>query len=473
MSLFARNLAKTTKPTLKNFKEQIIFKKLNLPVRTMSTNPTPHYNLSSKETIEYEAKYAAHNYHPIPVVFSKAKGVNVWDPEGNHYYDWLSCYSAMNQGHCHPQIIQALIDQAQQLTLSSRAFHNDVFATFAKYITEYFNYESVLPMNTGAEAVETGLKLARRWGYMKKRIPENEAIILGAQGNFHGRTFGAISLSTDEEDSRKNFGPFIPTLTAKNPADPLKYIRYGHIEDLQQVLESPIGGKVAAILLEPIQGEAGIVVPPKDYLLQVQTLCKKHNVLFMCDEIQTGIGRTGKMLCYEHSEGVKPDVVFLGKAISGGVLPVSCVLSSKEIMSVFNPGSHGSTYGGNPLASKVSIAALEVVKNEKLTEKAAQLGQLLMENLESLKGRSNGIISEVRGKGLLTAIVIDSSKANNRSAWDLCILMKNKGILAKPTHDHIIRLSPPLVITEEEIMHGVNVIEECLKELPTCTPAKH
>ncbi|SSD59697.1 probable Ornithine aminotransferase [Saccharomycodes ludwigii] len=432
-----------------------------------------NFNISSAQTIEYEEKYAAHNYHPIPVVFHKAKGAHVWDPEGKEYVDWLSCYSAMNQGHCHPEIIGALVDQASKLTLSSRAFHNDVFALFAKYATEYFNYESILPMNTGAEAVETGLKLARRWGYVKKGIPENEAIILAAQGNFHGRTFGAISLSTDEEDSRKNYGPFLNTLTAKIPGgEENEYIRYGVIEDIERAFKSH-GDKIAAILLEPIQGEAGIVVPPPDYLTKVQELCRKYNVLFICDEIQTGIGRTGKLLCYEHSANVKPDVVLLGKAISGGVLPVSCVLSSTEIMSVFTPGSHGSTYGGNPLASRVSIAALEVVKNEKLTERSKELGDLLLEKLTELQKRSAGIISEVRGKGLLTAIVIDPTKSNGRTAWDLCLLMKDEGVLAKPTHDHIIRLSPPLVISKEDLLNGVAVIEKCLKKLPTAEKASH
>ncbi|XBW36876.1 hypothetical protein QEN19_002455 [Hanseniaspora menglaensis] len=416
---------------------------------------------SSAKALDYEHEYAAHNYHPLPVVFHKASGVNVWDVEGKHYYDFLSCYSAVNQGHCHPKIIQAAKDQLDLLTLSSRAFHSDVFAKFAKFSTEYFNYESMLPMNSGAEAVETGLKLARRWGYMKKGIPENEAIILALENNFHGRTFGAISLSVDPE-SKDHFGPFLDTLTAKQPGKD-SYLRYGVIEDLEKALASK-GDKVAAVILEPIQGEAGIVVPPKDYLLQVQNLCKKYNCLFICDEIQTGIGRTGKMLCYEHSEGVKPDVVLLGKAISGGVLPVSIVLSSKEIMSVFTPGSHGSTFGGNPLASAVSIAALEVIRDEKLTENAAKLGAVLQEQLEKVAATSNGIISEVRGKGLLTAIVIDPSKSNGNSAWDLCLAMKERGILAKPTHEHIIRLAPPLVITEKEILHAVDVISQCIEE---------
>ncbi|KTB00636.1 Ornithine aminotransferase [Nakaseomyces glabratus] len=430
-----------------------------------------NFNISSKETVELEQKYSAHNYHPLPVVFHKASGAHVWDPEGKEYLDFLSAYSAVNQGHCHPKIVKALVDQASTLTLSSRAFSNDVFAVFAKYVTEYFGYEMVLPMNTGAEAVETVLKLARRWGYEVKKIPDNEAIVLGAQGNFHGRTFGAISLSTDEEDSRKHFGPFLTNTTAKNPSKG-QAIRYGHIEDLEQAFESH-GDKIAAVILEPIQGEAGIVVPPKGYLLDVQNLCKKYNSLFICDEIQTGIGRTGKLLCFEHTEGVKPDVVLLGKAISGGVLPVSCVLSSREIMSCFTPGSHGSTFGGNPMASRVAIAALDVIKEEKLVERAQKLGDLLQDELRKLQAQSDGMISEVRGVGLLTAIVIDSQKAQGRTAWDLCLLMKDKGVLAKPTHDHIIRLAPPLVISEEDLLKGVQAMKEALVELPSAPISGH
>ena len=435
---------------------------------------TVNINLSSQETTDYEDQYSAHNYHPLPVVFHKALGAKVWDPEGNEYLDFLSAYSAVNQGHCHPHIINALVEQAKVLTLSSRAFSNDVYAAFAKFVTEFFDYEMVLPMNTGAEAVETGLKLARRWGYEVKKIPQNEAIILGAEGNFHGRTFGAISLSTDEEDSRKNFGPFLANTFANLPNNFNQKIRYGNIEDIELAFES-FGEKIAAIILEPIQGEAGIVVPPHDYLPNVQMLCKKHNILFICDEIQTGIARTGKMLCFQHSPNVKPDIVLLGKAISGGVLPVSCVLSSKEIMLCLPPGSHGSTYGGNPLASRVAIAALEVVRDENLVERANELGDLLMSKLNELKNSatSNSIISEVRGKGLLTAIVIDSSKANGRTAWDLCLLMKDSGLLAKPTHDHIIRLAPPLVISEKDLLRGVEIIKKCLLALPSAPISKH
>ncbi|KAG7193541.1 ornithine aminotransferase [Scheffersomyces spartinae] len=429
-------------------------------------------SISSATAKEYEEAYSAHNYHPLPVVFHKAQGAHVWDPEGKEYLDFLSAYSAVNQGHCHPKIVGALVDQAQKLTLCSRAFSSDVFGQYAKYVTEYFNYEMVLPMNTGAEAVETALKLARRWGYVKKGINPDEAIILAAQNNFHGRTLGIISMSTDP-DATTNFGPYLKGVGPQIPGEPEgSVIRYGVIEDIERAL-SNAGDKIAAILLEPIQGEAGIVVPPPDYLPRVAELCKQHKVLLICDEIQTGIARTGKMLCYEHSEGVKPDVVLLGKAISGGVYPVSAVLSSKEIMLTLEPGSHGSTYGGNPLACAVAIAALDVVKDEKLVERAETLGNLLKSKLEDLKAESNGVISEVRGKGLLSAIVIDDTKTNGRSAWDLCLVMKEKGVLAKPTHDHIIRLAPPLVISEEDLLKGVEVIRESLKELPNAPKAHH
>ncbi|SCV04852.1 LANO_0G12970g1_1 [Lachancea nothofagi CBS 11611] len=433
----------------------------------LSTNT----QLSSSETVDYEQKYSAHNYHPLPVVFERALGAHVWDPEGKEYLDFLSAYSAVNQGHCHPEIIAALVEQASKLTLSSRAFSNNVFSAFAKYVTEFFDYEMVLPMNTGAEAVETALKLARRWGYTKKNIPDNQAIILGAHSNFHGRTFGAISLSTDD-DSRTNFGPFLENTTAKIPGGNGEYIRYGVVEDVERAFKNA-GDRIAALILEPIQGEAGIVVPAPTYLTEVQKLCRQYNVLLICDEIQTGIARTGKMLCYEHSPDVKPDLVLLGKAISGGVLPVSCVLSSKDIMLCLEPGSHGSTYGGNPLASKVAIAALEVVRKENLVQRAKDLGEYLQNQLLELQKSSNGIISEVRGKGLLTAIVIDPKKANGRSAWDLCLLMKDQGVLAKPTHEHIIRLAPPLVISKEDLDKGVDSIKKSLELLPNVEKTAH
>ncbi|ANB11425.1 ornithine-oxo-acid transaminase [Sugiyamaella lignohabitans] len=418
-------------------------------------------SISSQTAMDYEHKYSAHNYHPLPVVFAKASGSLVWDPEGKEYLDFLSAYSAVNQGHCHPKIIQALIDQASKLTLSSRAFYNDVFGSFAKYVTEYFGYEMVLPMNTGAEAVETGIKLARKWGYMKKGIPENEAIVLAATENFHGRTLAIVSMSTDPE-AKENYGPYLnqvgPVIPGTN-----KPLRYNNIGDLEEAFDRA-GDKIAAFLVEPIQGEAGIVVPSDDYLVKVAELCKKHNVLFIADEIQTGIARTGKLLCVEHSN-VKPDIVLLGKAISGGVTPVSAVLSSKEIMSCFEPGTHGSTYGGNPLSCAVAIAALQVVKDEGLVERAATLGEKFRDGLKPLL--KTGIVTEIRGKGLLNAIVIDSSKANGRTAWDLCLLMKDHGLLAKPTHENIIRLAPPLVITEDQIAKGLDIIAKCVHALPT------
>lgn len=429
-------------------------------------------SISSKTATTYESEYSAHNYHPLPVVFHKASGAHVWDPEGNEYLDFLSAYSAVNQGHCHPKIIGALVEQASNLTLCSRAFSSDVFGEYAKYVTEFFNYEMVLPMNTGAEAVETALKLARRWGYVKKGIKEDEAIILSAVDNFHGRTLGVISMSTDPE-ATTNFGPYLHGVGPQIPGEPKgTLLRYGVIEDVEKAFANA-GDKIAAILLEPIQGEAGIVVPPQGYFTRVQELCKKHNVLLICDEIQTGIARTGKMLCYEHYENVKPDVVLLGKAISGGVYPVSAVLSSKDIMLTLTPGSHGSTYGGNPLACAVAMAALKVVKDENLVERAQTLGSLLRSKLEELKNDSNGIISEVRGKGLLSAVVIDESKTNGRTAWDLCLLMKDHGVLAKPTHDNIIRLAPPLVISEDDLLRGVTAIKKSLVDLPNAPKAAH
>ncbi|CAI8506700.1 unnamed protein product [Pichia kudriavzevii] len=437
------------------------------------TAPTPEFNLSSTKATEYEHKYAAHNYHPLPVVFHKAKGAHVWDPEGNEYLDFLSAYSAVNQGHCHPRIVDALVDQAQKLTLSSRAFSCDIFGTYAKYITEFFGYENVLPMNTGAEAVETALKIARRWGYVKKGINPDDAIILSCEDNFHGRSIAIVSMSTDP-DARVNFGPYLKNVGPVIPGTEDKLLRYGNIEDVELAFKNA-GDKIAAILIEPIQGEAGIVVPPLDYFAKVKALCKKYNVLLIADEIQTGIARTGKMLCWEHylPREDKPDMVLLGKAISGGVLPVSAVLSSREIMSVLEPGSHGSTYGGNALASRVAIEALEVVKDEKLVERAEELGKFFQDELQKLADESNGMIKEVRGLGLLTAIVVDNSKTNGRSAWDLCLLMKKNGVLAKPTHEHIIRLAPPLVISKEDLLKGVDSIRKALVELPTVEIAAH
>ncbi|KAH0607640.1 uncharacterized protein H6S33_002674 [Morchella sextelata] len=415
---------------------------------------------STAQAIEYEHEYAAHNYHPLPVVMAKGEGVRVWDPEGKEYLDFLSAYSAVNQGHCHPKIVNALVQQAQRLTLSSRAFYNDVFPVFAKFVTEYFGYEMVLPMNTGAEAVETGIKLARKWGYKVKGIPENKALVFAASENFHGRTFAAISLSNDPE-SRDNYGPYLPNIGSRCPSTG-KQIRYNNIKDLEEAFEAH-GKETAAFLVEPIQGEAGIVVPDDDYLSKVHELCKKHNVLLICDEIQTGIARTGKLLCCEHSK-VRPDIILLGKAISGGMYPVSAVLADKHIMLTVEPGTHGSTYGGNPLGCAVAIAALEVVRDEKLTENAEVLGKKFREGLRAIK---NPAIKLVRGKGLLNAVIIDESKTSGHSAWELCLLLKEKGLLAKPTHQNIIRLAPPLVINEEQIDRALKIFEEALNELPT------
>ncbi|KAK0386231.1 hypothetical protein NLU13_6068 [Sarocladium strictum] len=431
---------------------------------TPPTNPRFHAT-STSAAIASETEYAAHNYHPLPVVFARAQGVNVWDPEGTHYLDFLSAYSAVNQGHCHPELIKALTEQAGRLTLSSRAFHNDVFPKWAEKVREVFGYDMVLPMNTGAEAVETAIKIARKWAYKVKGVEKDQALVFCAQDNFHGRTMTAITLSTDPE-SKENYGPYVPNISASCPVSG-KAIRYNNVEDLQTVLEAH-GKNTAAFIVEPIQGEAGVVVPDDDYLTRVQELCKKHNVLLICDEIQTGIGRTGRMLCSEWA-GIKPDMVTLGKAISGGMYPVSAVLSSKEIMLVVEPGTHGSTYGGNPLGCAVSIRALEIMQEEDLTAKAEKLGNIFRDGLKAL---NNPIIKVIRGKGLLNAVVIDEAAASGRTAWDLCILLKSKGLLAKPTHGDIIRFAPPLVITEAEIRKGLSIIAEAIKELPNVEKAK-
>ncbi|WFD23231.1 ornithine aminotransferase [Malassezia equina] len=416
-------------------------------------------HFSSEQLMDMEGQYGAHNYHPLPVVFDRAHGSRVWDPEGKEYLDFLSAYSAVNHGHCHPAVVGTLIAQAQKLTLSSRAFYNSVFAQFAKKVTELLKYDMVLPMNTGAEAVETAMKLARKWAYMKKGVPDGKARILSATGNFHGRTIGVISMST-EDDSRNGFGPMLERV---GPVVEDMTIRYNNIQDLETVLER-YGHETAAVLLEPIQGEAGIMVPDDDYFPKVAELCKKHNVLMICDEIQTGLGRTGKMLCCQHY-GIRPDIITLGKALSAGVYPVSAVLADKDVMLCIQPGEHGSTYGGNPLGSAVAITALDVIVNDKLCERAEQLGQFFRAGLKEIK---NPLLTEVRGKGLLNAIVIDETKSvKKRSAWDLCLLLKEKGLLAKPTHQNIIRLAPPLVITEEELKRGLEIISAALDELDT------
>lgn len=399
----------------------------------------------SEEFIEMEHRYGAHNYHPLPVVLNRGEGPFVWDVEGKRYFDFLSAYSAVNQGHCHPKIIAALCEQAQKLTLTSRAFYNDCLAPYEKYVTEYFGYDKVLPMNTGAEADETALKLARRWGYKVKGIPENEAIIVCCEGNFHGRTISIISMSTDP-DSYGDFGPFTPGFIK---------IPYNDAQALETVL-SQYADKVAGFLVEPIQGEAGVFVPDDGYLKTCYDICKKHNVLFIADEVQTGIARTGKLLACDH-EGVRPDILILGKALSGGVLPISAVLADDEIMLTIKPGEHGSTFGGFCLAGRVAVAALQVVKDEHLAEKAEKLGQIFRSEMKSVK---SDMIELVRGKGLLNAIVIRPK--NGKEAWDVCLKMKELGVLAKPTHQHIIRFAPPLVITEEQLREAIDLIKEAI-----------
>ncbi|KAI6102998.1 pyridoxal phosphate-dependent transferase [Pisolithus sp. B1] len=417
-------------------------------------------HMSSADLIRMEHEYAAHNYHPLPVVFDRANGAKVWDPEGKEYIDMLSAYSAVNQGHCHPRIVATLVEQAQKLALSSRAFYNSVFARYAQQVTEMFSYESVLPMNTGAEAVETAVKLSRKWAYMKKGVPEGKAMVLSVEGNFHGRTIGVISMSTDPE-SRGGFGPYLEGVgpTFRDNGN-LRTIRFGVIEDLERALEL-YGEHVAGFLVEPIQGEAGIVVPPAGYLTEVRKLCTKHNVLLICDEIQTGLCRTGKMLCCEH-DNVRPDIVLLGKALSGGVYPVSAVLADKEVMYCIHPGEHGSTYGGNPLGCAVAMTALRVLVEEKLADRAEYLGKIFREEMKALR---SPLVKDVRGKGLLNAVVIDEEKSvRGRSAWQFCLLLKSRGVLAKPTHVNIIRFAPPLVISEEDLRKAINVIAECLED---------
>jgi ornithine--oxo-acid transaminase len=402
--------------------------------------------MQSKDFIELEDRYGAHNYHPLPVVLSKGEGVYLWDVEGKKYYDFLSAYSAVNQGHCHPKIVDALIEQSKTLTLTSRAFFNDALGPYEKYITKYFGYDKVLPMNSGAEADETALKLCRRWGYDKKGIPENEAKIIVCDGNFHGRTITIISMSSDP-DAYKGFGPYTPGFVT---------IPYNDLDALEKELQDP---NVAGFLVEPIQGEAGVYVPDEGYLKKAYDLCKTNNVLFIADEVQTGIARTGKLLACDH-ENVRPDILILGKALSGGVMPISAVLADDDIMLVIKPGEHGSTFGGNPLASKVAVAALEVVKEEKLAERAEKLGELFRNELRKI---NSPMIELVRGKGLLNAIVIKPT--NGKEAWDVCVKMKENGLLAKPTHQHIIRFAPPLVITEEQILEAVEIIKKSLIEI--------
>ena len=395
-----------------------------------------------------ENKYGAHNYHPLPVVLTRGEGVFVWDVEGRQYYDFLSAYSAVNQGHCHPRILDALKEQAGRLTLTSRAFHNDVLGIYEEYITTYFDFDKVLPMNSGAEAVETAIKVARKWGYEKKGVPENEAKIVVLENNFHGRTTTVISFSSDA-GAKTNFGPYTPGFVKIPYDDPIA---------LEKVLRED--KNIVAFLVEPIQGEAGVFVPQDGYLAKCKALCEKNNVLFIADEIQTGIARTGKLLACDH-ENVKPDILILGKAISGGFYPVSAILTSDNIMSVIKPGQHGSTFGGNPLACAVVMTALEVVKDENLAENAEKLGKLFRERLNLLIEKYP-LIKLVRGKGLLNAIVVNDTPEST-TAWNICIALKENGLLAKPTHGNIIRFAPPLVMTEEQLHDCCDIIEKTLK----------
>ena len=416
--------------------------------------------LTSQELIEFENQHGAHNYHPLPVVLAKGEGVYVWDVEGKRYFDFLSAYSAVNQGHCHPKIINALTEQAQTLTLTSRAFYNDTLGVYEKFVTEYFGFDKVLPMNTGAEAVETAIKIARKWGYEKKQVAENQAQIIVCEQNFHGRTTTIVSFSSDS-DASTNFGPFTPGFIR---------VPYNDVAALEQALQQP---NVIGFLVEPIQGEAGVFVPAEDYMQQARTLCTKYNALFIADEVQTGIARTGSLLavcgnctcenkCEQQATYSRPDILILGKALSGGVYPVSAVLADNEIMNVIHPGQHGSTFGGNPLAAKVAVAALEVVSVEKLAQNARRLGKLFRDEMNRIIAKSDLIVS-VRGKGLLNAIIVNDS-SESQTAWNLCVAMKDNGLLAKPTHGNIIRFAPPLVITEEQLMDCVAIIEKTINE---------
>ena len=401
--------------------------------------------MTAQEFIDREARYGAHNYHPLPVVLERGEGIYVWDTDGKKYFDFLSAYSAVNQGHCHPKIVKAMTDQAQKLALTSRAFYNDVLGEWEKFVSRFFGYDKVLPMNTGAEADETALKLCRKWAYMKKGVPDGKAKIIVCDGNFHGRTITIVSLSNDPE-SYAGYGPFTPGFIK---------IPYNDIPALEKALQDP---DVAGFLLEPIQGEAGVFVPDEGYLKKAYELCKSKNVLFIADEVQTGIARTGRLLACDH-EGVHPDILVLGKAMSGGMMPVSCVLANDDIMLCIKPGEHGSTYGGNPIAARVSIAALEVVRDEKLAENAEKLGQVFRDRISKIH---SDMIELVRGKGLLNAVVIKPK--NGKTAWDVCLKLRDKGLLAKPTHQHIIRFAPPLVINKMELMEAIGIIENTIAE---------
>lgn len=412
----------------------------------MITEELLEISANAQRVIDKEDKHGAHNYHPLPVVLARGEGVFVWDIEGKRYFDFLSAYSAVNQGHCHPKIIQALTSQAQKLTLTSRAFYNDVLGEFEEYATKYFGFDKLLPMNTGAEGVETAIKLCRKWAYEKKGLSAESAKIIVCEGNFHGRTTTIVSFSNDP-DARNNFGPFTPGFQS---------IPYNDIDAIREALKDP---NVAGFLVEPIQGEAGVFVPEEGYLAAARALCTEHNVLFIADEVQTGIARTGKLLAVDH-ENVRPDILILGKALSGGVVPVSAVLADDEIMLCIKPGEHGSTFGGNPLSCKVAMAALEVVANEKLAENAERLGKIFREELRKMT-RENSLVKLVRGKGLLNAIVINDSP-ESKTAWNICLKLASNGLLAKPTHGNIIRFAPPLVMTEEQLRECISIIANTL-----------
>ena len=405
---------------------------------------TTQETMTSNDLMQLEDKHGAHNYHPLPVVLARGEGPYMWDVEGNKYFDFLSAYSAVNQGHCHPKIIGAMTEQAYTLTLTSRAFYNDALGPYEKFATEFFGYDKILPMNTGAEGDETALKLCRKWAYMKKGVPENQAKIIVCENNFHGRTITVVSMSTDP-DARDGFGPYTPGFIT---------IPYNDLNALAEALNDPT---VAGFLFEAIQGEAGVFVPDDGYLKMAYQMCRDHNVLFIADEVQTGIARTGKLLACDH-EGVRPDILILGKALSGGVYPVSAVLADDEIMLCIKPGEHGSTFGGNPVAAKVAVAALEVVRDEKLAERAEHLGNIFREEMRKI---DSSMIELVRGKGLLNAVVIKPK--NGKEAWDVCLEMAKNGVLAKPTHGHIIRFAPPLVISEEELREAIGLIEKSIK----------
>ncbi|MUU77433.1 ornithine--oxo-acid transaminase [Winogradskyella endarachnes] len=404
--------------------------------------------LTSQQAIDLENKYGAHNYHPLPVVLSRGEGVHVWDVEGKQYYDFLSAYSAVNQGHCHPKIVAAMTSQAQTLTLTSRAFYNDMLGKYEKYASQLFNFDKLLPMNTGAEAVETALKLCRKWAYEVKGIDENEAEIVVCENNFHGRTTTIISFSNDPV-ARKNFGPYTNGFIK---------IEYDNLKALEDTIKN--NANVAGFLVEPIQGEAGVYVPSEGYLSKAKAICEKYNVLFIADEVQTGIARTGKMLAVDH-ENVKPDILILGKALSGGAYPVSAVLANDNVMNVIKPGNHGSTFGGNPIAAAVAIAALDVVRDENLANNAEELGQLFRSELSKFIETSS-IVNTVRGKGLLNAILINDTEESD-TAWNICLKLRDNGLLAKPTHGNIIRFAPPLVMTKEQLLDCVSIITKTLK----------